>query len=113
VNAPSHVVSFALVNARIRTGDPRRPLADAVAVSGGILVLVGSSAEVRKLVNAETRVVDVKGAAIRAEPADVVLRRGAVASFVVLSTEAPGAECFRMIAGEIVFDELAASGSKM
>jgi hypothetical protein len=106
VNAPSHVVSFALVNARIRTGDPRRPLADAVAVSGGILVLVGSSAEVRKFVGAGARLVDVKGAMIRAEPVDAVLRRGAVASFVVVAPEASETERFRIFMGEVVLDVL-------
>src|SRR5918911_117733 len=54
-------VTLAVVNARVWTGDPRRPWADAVAVSGDRIAAVGSSAEVRKLASAETRVVDARG----------------------------------------------------
>lgn len=54
-------VSLAIVNARVWTGDPRRPWADAVAVRGDRIAAVGSSAEVRKMSLASTRVVDAKG----------------------------------------------------
>jgi predicted amidohydrolase YtcJ len=54
-------VTLAVVNARVWTGDPRRPWADAVAVSGERLAAVGSSAEVRKLAPSSARVVDAKG----------------------------------------------------
>ena len=55
-------VSLAVVNARVWTGDPRRPWADAIAVRGERIVLVGSSAAVRKLVPASgARVVDAHG----------------------------------------------------
>jgi predicted amidohydrolase YtcJ len=59
--APSPPVSLAVVNARVWTGDPRRPWADAVAVRGDLIATVGSSAEVRKLAPAEARVVDARG----------------------------------------------------
>ena len=52
---------LAVVNARIWTGDPRRPWADALAAAGERLVLVGTSAEVRKLATPSTRVVDAQG----------------------------------------------------
>lgn len=55
-------VSLAVVNARIWTGDARRPWADGLAVGGDRLDLVGSSAEVRKLATRGTRVLDAKGA---------------------------------------------------
>ncbi len=55
-------ITVAIVNARVWTGDPRRPWADAVAVRGGRLSLVGSSAEVRKLATPATRVIDARGA---------------------------------------------------
>lgn len=51
-----------MVNARIWTGDVRRPWADGLAVRGDRLELVGSSAEVRKLAGRDTRVLDAKGA---------------------------------------------------
>ena len=64
-NAPpparTEPISLAVVNARIWTGDPRRPWADAVAVRGDRIAAVGSSAEIRKMSVASTRVVDAKG----------------------------------------------------
>jgi predicted amidohydrolase YtcJ len=60
-------VSLAVVNARVWTGDPRRPWADAVAVRGDRLAAVGSSAEIRKLAGSGAdgaRVVDAKGAMV-------------------------------------------------
>ncbi|HEX6629916.1 MAG TPA: amidohydrolase [Gemmatimonadaceae bacterium] len=54
-------VSLAIVNARVWTGDARRPWADAVAVRGDRIAAVGSSAEVRKLAGADARVIDAKG----------------------------------------------------
>ncbi|HEX2778269.1 MAG TPA: amidohydrolase family protein, partial [Gemmatimonadaceae bacterium] len=54
-------VSLAIVNARVWTGDPRRPWADAVAVRGERIAAVGSSAEVRKMTTAVTNVIDAKG----------------------------------------------------
>lgn len=58
MNAP---VTLALVNARIWTGDQRRPWADALAAAGDTIVAVGSSAEVKKLATAQTTVIDAKG----------------------------------------------------
>jgi predicted amidohydrolase YtcJ len=53
--------TLAVVNARVWTGDPRRPWADAVAITGERITAVGSSAEVRKLARPTTRVVDAAG----------------------------------------------------
>ena len=53
--------TLAIVNARIWTGDPRRPWADAIAASADRLVAVGSSAEVRKLAMPSTRIIDAHG----------------------------------------------------
>ena len=55
-------VTLAVVNARVWTGDPRRPWADAVAVRGERIAAVGSSAEVRKLTPSAARLVDAGGA---------------------------------------------------
>jgi predicted amidohydrolase YtcJ len=54
-------VSLVVVNARVWTGSARRPWADAVAVRGDRLALVGSSAEARKLAGNGARVVDARG----------------------------------------------------
>ena len=100
-------LTLALVNGRIRTGDPRRPVADALAVAGAMLALVGSSAEVRKFVGKGTRVVDMRGGTVIAMPdSDAVLRRGAAASFAVYDSGTE-MEQFRMLDGEIVLDAFA------
>jgi predicted amidohydrolase YtcJ len=54
-----------IVNARVETGDPRRPWADAVALAGDRVVAAGSSAELRKLAPAEVPVVDARGTVLR------------------------------------------------
>ncbi|HEV8216064.1 MAG TPA: amidohydrolase, partial [Gemmatimonadaceae bacterium] len=53
--------SLAVVNARVWTGDRARPWADAIAVDGERIAMVGSSAEVRKAVTNGTNVVDARG----------------------------------------------------
>jgi predicted amidohydrolase YtcJ len=58
---PTLPVSLAVVNARIWTGDSRRPWADGLAVAADRIAGVGSSAEIRKLASAETRVIDAHG----------------------------------------------------
>lgn len=59
----SMAISFVIVNARVWTGDPRRPWADAIAIEGDRIAAVGSSAEIRKLAGA-ARVIDAKGAMV-------------------------------------------------
>ena len=54
-------ITLVVVNARIWTGDVRRPWADALAVSRDTIVAVASSAEVMKLVRAGTKVIDAQG----------------------------------------------------
>ncbi len=83
-------ITLAVVNARVHTGDPRRPWADAVVVRGDRLAFVGSAAEARKLTREapEARVVDVGGRFLTA-PADApgVLRAGEPADFVVVDRD--------------------------
>ena len=54
-------VTLAVVNARIWTGNPQRPWAEAIAVRGDRIAAVGSSAEIRKLTGASARVIDAHG----------------------------------------------------
>jgi len=56
-------VSIVIVNARVWTGDPRRPWADAIAIEGERITAVGLSAEVMKLAGG-ARVIDAKGAMV-------------------------------------------------
>jgi len=53
--------SLAVVNARVWTGDRSRPWADAIAVDGDRVAMVGSSAEVRKASTNATNVIDARG----------------------------------------------------
>jgi predicted amidohydrolase YtcJ len=57
----SLIPTVAIVNARVWTGNTRRPWADAVAITGDRITAVGSSAEVRKLARPVTRVIDAQG----------------------------------------------------
>src|SRR5438128_2557236 len=50
-----------LISAKIWTGDPAHPSAEALAVRGGRIVAVGSNTEVEKLRGASTRIFDAKG----------------------------------------------------
>ena len=52
---------IAIINARIWTGNPRRPWADAVLIRGDRIELVGSSAEVRKQSAVSCRRIDARG----------------------------------------------------
>ena len=54
-------LSLAIVNARVWTGDAGRPWADALAVRGEHIAAVGSGAEIRKLADSTTRVIDAAG----------------------------------------------------
>jgi len=50
-----------LLNGNIWTVNPDQPWAEAVAVDGGKILEVGSTAEIKKFVGAETKVIDLKG----------------------------------------------------
>jgi predicted amidohydrolase YtcJ len=57
----AEAITLAVVNARMWTGDARRPWADGMAMSGDRITTVGSSAEVRKLTTSATRIIDARG----------------------------------------------------
>ncbi len=59
--APAPVTALAIVNARVWTGDTRRPWADAVLVRGERIDAVGSSAEVKKRAGSSVKTIDAKG----------------------------------------------------
>ena len=56
--------TLALLGAEVRTLDPRRPRATAVAVGGDRILAVGDDAEIRALCDARTEVLDLAGAAV-------------------------------------------------
>ncbi|HEX8424303.1 MAG TPA: amidohydrolase [Pyrinomonadaceae bacterium] len=53
-----------IVNANVHTLDKARPLVEAVAVYGNRIAAVGTSAEMRKLAGAQTRIIDARGALV-------------------------------------------------
>ncbi|MGZ5469683.1 MAG: amidohydrolase family protein, partial [Candidatus Aminicenantales bacterium] len=55
---------LAIRNARVWTGDPNRPWAQAVAVAGGRILAVGENDDIGAWVGPSTRVVDGRGAAL-------------------------------------------------
>ena len=61
LSTPAPRPTLAVVNARVWTGDSRRPWADAIATAGERIVAVGTSAEVKKLAGTHARVIDAKG----------------------------------------------------
>ena len=63
-SASNRPVTLAVVNARVWTGNPARPWADGLAARGDRLAIVGSSAEVQKVVTSVTHVIDAHGALV-------------------------------------------------
>jgi predicted amidohydrolase YtcJ len=57
-------IDLALVGARVRTLDPEKPWASAVALAGGTIAAVGSDAEIRELAGSRAELVDLAGAAV-------------------------------------------------
>jgi predicted amidohydrolase YtcJ len=58
------VPELVIVNARVWTGVPQRPLAEAIAVQGERLAVVGTNAEARALAGTRTRIVDAAGGTV-------------------------------------------------
>jgi hypothetical protein len=80
--------AVAIVNGRVETRDPRRPRADAILLHDGAVQLVGRSAEVLKLADADTVIHDARGAAVTSVE-HAVLRRGAQVTVTVHTTADP------------------------
>ena len=56
-----HPPDLIIVNARIHTVDPVRPVAEAMAIRGEVITRVGANADVRQLAGPLTRVIDADG----------------------------------------------------
>lgn len=59
--AASDSATLVILHARVWTGNPKQPWAEAVAVRGDRLVAVGSSSELARLAGTGTRVIDAQG----------------------------------------------------
>jgi predicted amidohydrolase YtcJ len=62
--APETPADTVFTNANVYTGNAKQPRAEAVAVRGGRIVFVGSSADARRFAGPQTKVVDLKGATV-------------------------------------------------
>ncbi|HVP01453.1 MAG TPA: amidohydrolase [Solirubrobacteraceae bacterium] len=60
----STTADLALVGAAVRTLDPERPSATAIATRDGVVTAVGGDAEIRELTGPGTEVIDLGGAAV-------------------------------------------------
>ena len=117
IDAPEIII----VNARVRTGDARRPWADAVLVQGGVLVAVGSSAELRKRAGARATRIDAGGLLLRAQSASSPLVIGDRANLMIverMDSEASHASVtddlvvFSLVDGRIVVDRDGLDGGR-
>ena len=63
---PDRAPELVVINARVLTSDPAQPRAEAFAVANGRFAAVGSTADVRGLANARTRVIDAAGMTVTA-----------------------------------------------
>jgi imidazolonepropionase-like amidohydrolase len=110
-NNPASSLALAIVNARVWTGDGRRPWADALLVRGARLEAVGSSAEIRKRAGQAT-VVDGKGRMVLSDEPDGALAVGEPANLVMVdrmqdgesSPEAGADIVLRIALGRVVVD---------
>ena len=57
-------VDLALINGTVITVDGRNTVAQAIAIGGGLVVAVGTSAEIRALAGADARVIDLAGKSV-------------------------------------------------
>ena len=82
---------LAIVNARVWTGEPTRPWADAVLVRGDRILAVGSSAELRKRGGPSAKLIDARGMMALPARAGDTLTAGAPASLLIVD-RAPSAD---------------------
>ena len=59
--ATSAQTDTVIINANVHTVDRKRPKAEAIAIKGNKIVAIGKTSEIRKLINANTQVIDAKG----------------------------------------------------
>ena len=102
-----------IVNARVSTGDPRRPWADAALVRAGRIEAVGASAELRKRAPAGAVAIDARGMRLLPDSADSVVAPGQQANLVLVeqtgasrSADASGKSeiVVQIVDGRIVLD---------
>jgi len=62
--APAPKADLVIQRARVWTGNPKQPWAQAVAVAGGLIAAVGTDEEIGRFVDASTLVIDGRGAAL-------------------------------------------------
>lgn len=58
-SSPSQIVTLILFNSKLWTGNPHHPIAEAAAVSGDMIIKIGSTDEIMKFANPSTQTIDV------------------------------------------------------
>ena len=54
-------MDIAILSSKIFTGDPRQPWAEALGIKQNRIAVLGSNSAIKKVCNARTRVLDLKG----------------------------------------------------
>ena len=102
-----------IVNARVSTGDLRRPWADAALVRAGRIEAVGASAELRKRAPAGVIAIDARGMRLLPESAGSVVAPGQRADLVLVDQTADAVSAdapeevdivLRIVEGRVVLD---------
>ncbi len=57
----SLLADLVVINANVRTMDPRKPVAEAVAVKGKKIIKVGTNQEITRVVGKRTKVISLEG----------------------------------------------------
>jgi predicted amidohydrolase YtcJ len=108
-------LTLAIVNARVWTGLPLRPWADAVLIRDGRVLAVGSSAELRKRAGTAARIVDAGRRLLLPSGAGATIVTGAEADLTLvddLESRAPpavlgeGSILLVLSAGRVVYDRV-------
>jgi hypothetical protein len=107
-----------VVNARVRTNDPRRPWADAVLIDDSRIDAVGTSAELRKRGTRDVMVLDARGLTLLPASAGDMIARGQPANLVLVERSAEDSGetplddgiVLRLAAGRVVLDRDSMAG---
>ena len=97
-------IAIALVNARVRTGDARRPWADAIIVRDETIDFVGSTAEARKRIGHSMRIIDMQGMTI--VPVVGPLIAGTCANLCAYAAADSAHVVFAMHGGQVTEDRM-------
>ncbi len=59
--AQTNIPQLVIINAKVHTVDSKTPNAEAIAIKANRIIAVGSTSDIKKLINVNTKVIDAKG----------------------------------------------------